>query len=129
MHGLDDHADPTGLEHLLDRAGHLLGEPLLHLQAPGEDLDEPRQLREPNDLAGGNVGDVDLTEKREHVVLAQRIHLDVAHHDHALVPLLEDGIPDDVGGVERVAPREPRERLRDTLRSLDQAVTRGVFAE
>ena len=55
-------ADAAGSEHLVDRPGYLLGEPLLHLETAREDLDEARQLREPDDPPVRDVGDVDLPE-------------------------------------------------------------------
>ena len=79
---LDDDADALRLEHVVDRAGDLLGEPLLHLEPPREHLDDARQLAQPDDLAVRDVGDVRLAEERQHVVLAQRVELDVAHHHH-----------------------------------------------
>ena len=45
------------------------GEPLLHLETARDAVDEPRDLREPDDPPLGQVGDVALPEEGEHVVL------------------------------------------------------------
>ena len=87
---------PVGLQHVHDRVGDLVGQPLLHLQPPGEDVHDPGHLGEAQDLAVRDVGDVGPAEERQQVVLAQRVQLDVAHHDHALVRLLEHRVADDV---------------------------------
>ena len=38
MGGLDEDTHPVGLQHIHDRVGDLVGEPLLHLQPPGEEF-------------------------------------------------------------------------------------------
>src|SRR3954468_13367360 len=47
--GLDDDADAARGERLLQPVGDLLGEPFLELQVPGEQLDDPGQLGQPED--------------------------------------------------------------------------------
>ena len=83
----------------------------------------------PDDAAARDVGDVHPAEERQHVVLAQRVELDVAHHHHVLVRLVEQRVANDLSGVHPVTPREPRERLRYTLRSLDQPLAVGILAQ
>ena len=43
---LDDDADAAGLQHVHDRVGDLVGEPLLHLQPAGEHVHDARGLGE-----------------------------------------------------------------------------------
>ena len=87
---------PRGCSTSSIAVGDLLGEPLLHLQAAREHLDDARQLGQPDDAAVRDVRDVRLAEERQHVVLAQRVELDVAHHHHVLVLLLEQRVADDL---------------------------------
>ena len=47
VHGLDHDPDTQGTQHFLDRPRHLLGQPLLHLQAPSERFDDPRRFESP----------------------------------------------------------------------------------
>ena len=101
---------PVGLQDVHDGVGDLVGEPLLHLEPPGEDVHDPGHLGQPEDLAVGDVGDVRPAEERQQVVLAERVELDVAHHDHALVALLEHRVADRVGHRHPVALGEAAER-------------------
>ena len=59
-----------GIIYLLDRMGDLLGESLLDLQPPREDVDDPRELREPDDAPRRDIRDVDLPEEWQQVMLA-----------------------------------------------------------
>ncbi len=68
-------------------------------------------------------------EERQHVVFAHRVQLDVAHHHHVLVALLEERIADDLARALLVAPREPGQRLRHAARRLEQPLTRGYGLE
>ena len=120
---------PVGPQHVHDRVGDLVGQPLLHLQPAGEDVHDPRHLGQAEDLAVGDVGDVGPAEERQQVVLAQRVELDVAHHDHALVRLLEHRVADRVGHRHPVALGEKAQRGLDPLGRLDQALPRRVFAQ
>jgi hypothetical protein len=57
-------------------------------------------LERPDDAAVRDVGDVRLAVERQHVVLAQRVQLDVAHHHHPLAVDLEQRVADDVAHVQ-----------------------------
>src|SRR3954467_5831201 len=46
---LDDHGNALGLQHRLEGAGDLDGQPLLELEAAGEGVDEARELRDADD--------------------------------------------------------------------------------
>ena len=129
MHRLDHDADALWLEHVLHRLRDLLGEPLLHLEPAREHVDDARQLGQADDLAIGDVRDVRASEEREHVVLAQRIELDVAHHDHAAVRFAEHRVAHHVAHVHVVTAREPSQRVGDALRSLFEPLALGVFAD
>jgi hypothetical protein len=129
VHGLDHHAHAGRPQHVADGAGHLLGEPLLHLQPPREHLDDARQLGEPHDAAVRDVGDVHLPDEGEHVVLAHRVEVDVAHEHHVLVLLLEHGVAHHVAHVHVLAAGEPGQAPRDALRRLQQPVPVRILAE
>ena len=58
---------------------------LLHLEPPAEDLHDPRDLGEADDLPVRDVGDVGLPDEGEHVVLAEAVDLDVADQHRKLV--------------------------------------------
>ena len=86
--GLDDHADTARREVGLQPVGDLLGQPLLDLRAAGEQLDDPGELRQPEDPLAGQVADVRDADERQQVVLADRLHRDVAGEHQLVVPLV-----------------------------------------
>lgn len=73
---LDHYADPLGGQVLLQPVGDLLGETFLNLQVPGEQLDDPGQLRQPENALTGQVADMGDAVKGQQVVLAQGLHGD-----------------------------------------------------
>ena len=94
---------PLGCELVLEPVGDLLGQPLLHLQAAGEQLDDPGELRQPEDAVAREVADVGDALEREQVVLAERVERDVAGEDELVVAL--------VVGEGREVERPGREQL------------------
>ena len=84
--GLDHDADAARVEALVEVVGDLAGEPLLGLDAAGEELHGARELGEPEDPVGGQVADVGDARERQQVVLAQRADRDVADQHQLVVP-------------------------------------------
>ena len=76
---------PSGLTYFLNGLRNLLREPLLDLQAARENVHNPRDLAQADDLVVGQVGHVHLAEEGQQMVLAQAEELDVLHHDHFVV--------------------------------------------
>ena len=122
---------PCGLEHVVDRARDLLGQALLHLEAAREHLDDARAAcSSPTILPFGMYAMCALPEERQHVVLAEPVELDVAHHDHVGAPSAsKSAIADHLRDVHLVAARQPGERLRDALRRPQQPFAVRIFAE
>ena len=85
--GLNHHEHAAGRQHRGDGVGDLRGHALLDLEAAGEPVDQPGQLRQAGDPAvlGRDVGHVGPPDERHQVVLAQRGERDVADHDHLVV--------------------------------------------
>src|SRR5205085_2645240 len=75
--GLEHHAHALRRELALEPVGDLRGQPLLHLEAAGEVVDHPRELREAHDPVARDVGHVRYPDEREQVVLAERVERDV----------------------------------------------------
>ena len=67
-------------------------------------------------------------EERQQVVLAERVQLDVADHDHALVLLREHGIADDLLDRHPVALSEEPQRRLHPLGGLEQPLALGILA-
>lgn len=70
MRRFDNHTDPTGLQHLLQRVGNLSREHFLDLHAFCEDFNEPRKFGDPNDPARRQVTDMDLAQNGYDVMFA-----------------------------------------------------------
>ncbi len=68
-------------------------------------------------------------EERQQMVLAKAIQLDVAHHHHVLVLLVEQRVADDVFDALTVPSRQPAQRLRHAQRRLDDPLAIRVLAE
>src|SRR4029453_10323816 len=117
------------LERLVQRAGDLGRQPLLHLQTPTEHLDEPRNLGEADDLAIGQIGDVALAHEGQQVVLAHRAEVDVLHDHHLFVVLDEHGAVENFLHVLGIARREVAHRLLHTLGRPLEALASGVLAQ
>ena len=88
MLGLEHHPDAERLEGLVDPVGDLAGHPLLHLQVAREQLDDARELRQPDEAVAGQVADVRDAAERQQVVLAQRAERDVGDDDEFVVVLV-----------------------------------------
>ena len=73
---------------LVDPLGDLPGQPLLHLQVAREQLDDARELRQPDEAVAGHVADVRDAAERQQVVLAQRVERDVGDDDEFVVALV-----------------------------------------
>ena len=72
MRRLEVHGDAARRDELDERVGDLLPEPLLHGESARVEAHEPRQLRDAEDLAAGDVRDVRGAVERQRVVLAER---------------------------------------------------------
>src|ERR1700722_346584 len=73
------------LDQFLNGLRDLLCQALLDLQAPRKNVHNARQLTEPDHAVTRDISDVDLAEKRQHMVLAHAEELDVLHDDHLVV--------------------------------------------
>src|SRR5512141_173536 len=125
----DHDANSARLKHVAERFSDLLGEPLLHLKSPRENIDYSRKLRQADNSSVRDVRDVRLAVERKHVMFAQRVELDVANHDHALVSLLEERVANHIRDVHLVAVSEPFKRRRNARRSFQQPFSHRVFAD
>ena len=129
VHRLHDDGHAQGMQRLLDAVTDLDGQALLHLQPAGKGFDDARDLAQPGDFPVRDVGDVALSDEREHVVLAHRIKLDVLDQDHLPVFFIEHRRLDDFRAVLRVPLRQELERLGHALRCLQEPFPVGIFAQ
>ena len=130
MLGLHHHEHAAGLEMLLKGIRDLAGQALLHLGPLGEAIDESGNLRESDHVAAAvrDIGDVRFPDEGDQVMLAQRVHRNVAHHDHLVVVGLEHG-----GEVLRWLLMKSGTDLRihpsDPVGGLEQSVAIGILTD
>jgi hypothetical protein len=129
MAALDDHADATGLQHLLDAARDLRGHLFLHLEAPRIGLDHAGKLADTDHGAVRQVADVHLADDRRHVMFAVAFVGNVAQHDHLVVAghFLE-GALEVFLGIERIAAEPVAIGVDDAPRRVEQSFARWIFA-
>ena len=65
--------------------GNLRRHRFLYLQPACECLDDACEFTDADDVAVGQVANVNLADNRCHVMLAVRLEADVAQHDHLIV--------------------------------------------
>ena len=127
--GLHDDSHTHRLEHVHERVRNLVGHALLQLEAARKHVDYPRKLRQADDSTVRVICDVCLAEERQHVMLAQRVHLDVAYEDHAFVFLFEHGIADNIFHRFAVSAGQPPQRLGDSGGGPQQPFASGIFTQ
>src|SRR5215471_3326876 len=121
------HAHAQGLDGALYGLGNLDSEPLLHLQAARKSIHQPGNFAQTDDLAAGNVGYVNLTEKREHVVLAQAEHLDILDDYHLVIGHIEHSALEQFVWILAVALGQVLQAFLHALRSSEQAIALRIF--
>ena len=127
---LDDHRHPARIEHLLDGVGDLRRQPLLDLQALGEDLDHPGELRDADDPAVGEIADPDPADDRRDVMLAMALERDAAQNDHLVIAVdLGKGLAQHLRRILVIAAEILAKRPHQPVRRFPQAVAVGVFAD
>ncbi len=114
---------------MLDGVGDFPRKVLLDLQAPGEHVDDARQLRQAKDLAGRNIGHMGLADKGQQVMLAQRIQLDVLEDHHLVVVGSEQRTVDDFLQVLLVPMTQILHGLGSALWRVEQTFALGVFTQ
>ena len=70
-----------------------------------------------------------LADEGHHVMLTERIELDVLHDNHLLVVFMEHRRAQNRLGVEVVAIGEEEHGLGDALRALEQSLAFGILAQ
>ena len=122
--------DSARLELAHQRVRDLAGQPFLHLRPLRVEVDEPCELGQARHPPGGpgDVADVGDTVEGDQVVLARRVHRDVAHQDEFLVPFVEGGVEHLVGICEQSA-EHLAVGARDPRRGVAQPLTLGVLAD
>jgi hypothetical protein len=126
---LEHHGDAARLENLLDRGRDLRGQVLLGLQPPRIDVDQPRDLGEPDHALHRHIGDMRLADERGDVVLAVRGERDIADQHRLVVRAdLREGAVEHVGRALAVAAEQLFVGIDDAGRRLHQTLAIGIIA-
>src|SRR5215470_9052045 len=129
MDGFHHHGNAARLERVVERAGDLRGEPLLDLKPLGEHVDEPRDLREADDLLVRHVRHVTLADEYQQMMLTQTREVDVFDDDHLVVILDEERAVEHVFDFLVVTRRQIAQGRFDALGRLDETLTIDVLAQ
>ena len=127
MRGANHNASPFRLEVLVQSVGDLLSHAFLHLQPLSECVHRPRQLGQANHSLAWPVANCSGSNKREHVVFAQRRELD-AINEHE--PTMSGNVELDVqvgSNVVAVPSSHFSERPQHPRRSVHEPVPVGVL--
>jgi hypothetical protein len=122
-------AHPFGLGLVQHGLGHLLGQPLLDLQAAREAVHDARDLADAEHLVFGDVAHVAAPVERQQMVLAEAVDLDVAHDDHVVEVRLEHRAVEHLPRRLPVAAGQKRQGLGHPFRRDLQPFALGVLAE
>ena len=120
VRSLHDDADAERPDLVAQRLGDLAGQALLHLQAAREDLDQARDFAEPDDAALRYVSDVTFSEKRQQVMLAEAIEVDVLDDHHLVIIDAEERVVEDGVDVGRIALSQKAKRFLHSLWRVEQ---------
>ncbi len=129
MSGLAYDHSSEGFEGLLDALLHLKGKSLLHLEPVTEDIYDACDFAQAGNVAVGDVGDVHLSIKRQHVMFAQGEEIDVPDDDHLVVFLLKEGFSERLVWVLRVASGEDLHGFRNAEGCLLQSFALGILSQ
>ena len=128
MRRLHDDGDAHGRDFRVDRFGNLVGQALLHLQPPREHLDEPRDLAQPDHPGARDVRHVTFAEKRQQMVLAQAVEIDILDDHHLAIIDREQRVVQYLIDVGAVSTGQKPVRLLDAPGRVEQPLAGRILA-
>jgi len=126
---LNHHGNSMWIENLFNCVGNLIGQALLNLKAATKDIDDPGDLAQADDLLVRKVCHVSTSKEREHVVLTQRVELDILDDHHLVGVGLKDGIVHRIVQRRRIPARQEVHRLGDPQRGTGQTLAVRILAQ
>src|SRR5258705_5493449 len=92
MRAFADHGNAERIDLLADCLRNLICHPFLDLETPCKHIHKPRNLAESDHALAREVRDVTLAEKRQQVMLAQRVEVDVLDDHHFVIIDSEESV-------------------------------------
>jgi MFS family permease len=129
MRPFADDGDAERIELLPERFRNLVGHPLLDLQPSRKHIYEPGNLAQADHPRTGDVSDVALAEKRQQVVLAQAVEVDILDDHHLVVIDGEERVVQHLVDVGVIAAGQKAQGLLDARRRAKQTLTVWILAE
>ena len=129
MIGLNDHCNSLWVEGILECIQDLMGEPLLHLQAPRKDVNHPCDLAEPNNVFIRNVCHMCTSYEWQHMVFTHGVQFNVFDNDHLTAGLFEHGAAYHCFCVLSVSLGNELHGLGNAFRCFFQAFPGNVFTQ
>ena len=127
---LDNDRHAERVELFIKKVCNLRSEPLLELGSAREAVNYPRELRQTDNFAvARDICYMRPADKRQHMVLTQRIKLDVADDHHLIALRLEQRTVGDVFQAHPVTVAQVLHRLGGALGRIQKPLTLGVFAD
>src|SRR5512139_3338340 len=127
MSSLDHYAHAVCLDGVQDSVSDLLGQPFLDLEPARKHIDKTGQLADAEDGTPGYIADVAAAEKRQHVMLAEAVYLDVADNYHARSLLRKTGAVDQRLRILLIARSKKSQRLGYPFGGFHQAFALRVL--
>ena len=129
MGSLDNNGHTERLEGLLDAVSDLHGEPFLNLEPAGISVHNPRNLAEPGYVTVWYIGNVSLAVKRQEMMLAHGIELNVFYQNHLLIFFLEHGALENCHRVNLVTVHQELHAFGHPFRSFKETFPGWVFSQ
>ena len=126
---LNDHHHSERIEGVLDTVFDLGRKPLLHLKPTGIDIDNTGYLTKPGNTSVRNICHMYLAEERQHVMLAERIEIDIFDHHHLTIILFKERGTQDRLRIFVVTFAKELQRFSHALRSFHQPLAGRIFSD
>ena len=137
MHPAHPHTHVNALHHnrytlrlqcVLQCLSDLSGHSLLNLQAPGEHVYQPGNLRQSDDGPVGDICHMGLAEERQQVMLTQAVELNIFDHDHVIIVFAKNRPVQQCLNIYGISASKIFERLCRPVRSSKQAFPSGILS-
>ena len=127
---LHNNHDTLRMQSLLNSLTDLLRQSLLQLKAMTEHVHHTRYLAQPRDLSVGNIRHMHATIERQHVMLTERVEVDVLYDNHLITAfLVENSTTKNAHSILLVTARQVKHGPGHTQWSTLQTLTLRILTQ